>query len=184
MNAPDASISFRLIEEVLELARGDSRSGLGLSAQMTLRRSASELLLAAELPAQTYSYPLAIPGAVEVPELRASVEARIVDTSSISETMWGQLLDIERTPKHGLLRNWHAGDRFWPAHTARAKKMKELLSDRHVTGPQKKLWPVIEAEGCGIIWVRGLAVPEAFQSAAGSAKAIWITETASDRRAQ
>jgi tRNA(Ile)-lysidine synthase len=184
MNVPEVSISFRLIEEVLELARGDSNRGLGLSARMALRRSATELVLEAELPTRTYSYPLTIPGAVEVPELRASVEARIVDTSSISETMWGQLLDVERTPKHGLVRNWHAGDRFWPAHTAKAKKMKELLSDRHVTGPEKKLWPVIEAEGCGIIWVRGLAVPEAFQPATGSAKAIWISETASDRRAQ
>jgi hypothetical protein len=62
--------------------------------------------------------------------------------------------------------------------------MKELLSDRHVTGPEKKLWPVIEAEGCGIIWARGFAVPEAFQPAGGSAKAIWISEMASDRRAQ
>ncbi len=77
-----------------------------------------------------------------------------------------------------LIRNWRPGDRFWPAHTAAAKKVKELLSDRHVTGAEKKLWPVAVAEGCGLVWMRGFAVPAAFRAPAGSAQAIWIREIA------
>jgi hypothetical protein len=53
-----------------------------------------------------------------------------------------------------------------------------LLSARHAAGVQKKLWPVAAAEGCGLIWMRGFAVPAAFQASIGAAKAIWIREIA------
>ncbi len=49
-----------------------------------------------------------------------------------------------------VIRNWRPGDRYWPAHTAAEKKVKELLSDRHATGPQKKLWPVAVSKGGGM----------------------------------
>ncbi len=39
----------------------------------------------------------------------------------------GHLLDFELVPKEILIRNWRAGDRYWPAHTAAARKVKELL---------------------------------------------------------
>jgi tRNA(Ile)-lysidine synthetase-like protein len=81
-------------------------------------------------------------------------------------------------PREFLIRNWRAGDRYWPAHTAAAKKVKELLSDRHATGSEKKLWPVAVAEGCGLVWMRGFAVPAAFRAAAGASQAIWIREIA------
>jgi tRNA(Ile)-lysidine synthetase-like protein len=81
-------------------------------------------------------------------------------------------------PKEVMVRNWRAGDRFWPAHTAAAKKVKELLSDRHATGIEKKLWPVAVAKGCGLVWMRGFAVPAALRAPARASKAIWIREIA------
>ena len=125
-----------------------------------------------------YEYALVVPGAVEVPELGARIEARVVDAGGVPEDERGELLDPGRIPKKVLIRNWRAGDRFWPAHTAGAKKVKELLSDRHVTGVEKRLWPVAVAEGCGLIWMPGFAVPAAFQAPAGASKAIWIREVA------
>ena len=69
-----------------------------------------------------------------------------------------------RFAKRGLVvRNWRAGERFWPAHSKEPKKIKELLQDRHITGDEKKRWPVI-ASGDEIIWVRGLGVRRDFQS--------------------
>jgi len=95
----------------------------------------------------------------------------------VQEAERAQLLDIERVPKAILIRNWRPGDRCWPAHTASEKKVKELLGDRHATGKQKKLWPVAVAEGSGLIWIRGFAVPAAFRSPADATQAIWIRET-------
>jgi len=192
-NATDLGISFRLIEEALELARGPAGRKLELSGgpdspKRNLRRVRRELMLESEpVSAQDgaghqqladYEYALAVPGAVEVPELGACFEASMVDARRVPEQERGQLLDPERMPRKLLLRNWRAGDRYWPAHTAAAKKVKELLSDRHVTGAEKKLWPVAVADGDGLVWMRGFPVPAAFRAPAAAAQAIWIRETA------
>jgi tRNA(Ile)-lysidine synthase len=187
-NAPDLSISFRLIDEALELAGEPAGRKVEMPSGWNLRRARQELLLESEAfkgrtKATDYEYALAVPGVVEVPELGACVEARVVDADGVSADgvsadERGQLLDLERMPKEVLIRNWRPGDRFWPAHTAAARKVKELLSDRHATGAQKKLWPVAVAAGCGLVWMRGFAVPAAFQAAAGASKAIWIREIA------
>lgn len=188
MNARDLGISFRLIEETLDLARGSSNRGtagkkLELPGGWNLRLRRQELLLELEPSsgrgdAADYQYPLAVPGAVEIPELRACIEARLVDAGGVPEDDRGELLDLARMPKEVLIRNWRAGDRYWPAHTAATKKVKELLSDRHAAGAEKKLWPVAVAKGCGLIWIRGFSVPAAFQAPPGAAKAIWIREIA------
>ena len=180
---PNVSISFRLIEEALDMACGVAGGKLKLPGGWNLRRGREELLLELEPfggrgETADYEYALALPGAVEIPELGARIEARVVDTGGVPEDERGELLDLARIPKEILIRNWRAGDRFQPAHTAAAKKVKELLTDRHATGAEKKLWPVAVAEGCGLIWMRGFAVPAAFQTPAGASKAIWIREVA------
>jgi len=191
-SAPDLSISFRLIEETLDLVQGPAGGRLELPGDanraLCLRRGRQELRLEAKplgtrgearhRQAADYEYALAVPGVVKVPELGARVEARLVDADGVPENERGQLLDAGRVPKQVLIRNWRAGDRYWPAHTAAARKVKELLSDRHATGAEKKLWPVAVAEGCGLIWMRGFAVPAAFREPAGASKAIWIREIA------
>jgi tRNA(Ile)-lysidine synthase len=183
LNAPDLTISFRLIEEALELACGTAGKKLELPGGWSFRRGRQELLLELEASsgrgeAADYGYSLTVSGAVEVPELGVRIEARVVDVGGVPEDERGELLDLARVPKEVLIRNWRVGDRFWPAHTAAAKKVKELLSDRHATGAEKKLWPVAVAKGCGLIWMRGFAVPAAFQAPAGAARAIWIREIA------
>ncbi len=186
-NAHDLSISFRLIEEALELAHGPAGKKTELPEGI-LRRSRLDLFLEPKLslgpqptghrPAADYQYVLAVPGAVQVPELGTSIEARLVDAGSVPEDARGQLLDLGNMPKEVLIRNWRAGDRYWPSHTSEAKKVKELLSGRHATGAEKKLWPVAVAEGCGLVWMRGFAVPAAFRAPAGASRAIWIREIA------
>ncbi len=182
-NAPDLKMSFRLIEEALALAGEPTGRKLEMPSGWNLRQGRQTLLLQFEADngrdeGTDYRYALAVPGAVEVPELGARIEARLVDAVGIREEDRGQLLDPERIPKQVLVRNWRAGDRYWPAHTAAAKKVKELLSDRHAAGAEKKLWPVAVVEGCGLVWMRGFAVPAAFRAPAEAAQAIWIRQIA------
>jgi tRNA(Ile)-lysidine synthase len=197
-NAPDLGISFRLIEEALELAGGSTetrsanraatnKSSAGRKVEMpsgwNLRRGRQALLLESEAsagrqPPTDYQYVLAVPGAVEVPELGACIEARVVDAAAVPEDERGHLLNLELMPDIISIRNWRPGDRYWPAHTSAETKVKELLSDRHATGAQKKLWPVAAAEGCGLIWMRGFAVPAALRAPAGASQAIWIQQIA------
>jgi tRNA(Ile)-lysidine synthase len=186
-NAPNLNISFRLIEEALELASESAGRKLEMPAGWNLRRARGELVLESgtgNRPKETpdYEYALSLPGVVKIPELGAYIEARIMDlsadSSAVPEHERAQLLNMELIPKQILIRNWRPGDRFWPAYTAEGKKVKELLTDRHATGSRKKLWPVAVAEGCGLIWLRDFAVPEAFRAPAEARQAIWIRETA------
>jgi tRNA(Ile)-lysidine synthase len=180
-SAEGAGVSFRLIEEILKLARGPAGKKIELPGGHTLCRTQTDLHLE---PAQeqhepaNYEYALPVPGQIEIRELGIHVEAVLVDSSDAARAGRDGLLNAEKMPTQFILRNWRPGDRFWPAHTANPKKVKELLSDRHATGREKRLWPVAVAEGCGLVWMRGFAVPEAFRAPAGVGKAIWIREIA------
>jgi tRNA(Ile)-lysidine synthase len=181
MNAPGSKTSFRLTNETLEMALGPVGRRMKLPGGWVVQRASHELLLhrdaiqgASEAP--DYEYALAIPGMVEVPELSTRIEARVLIGERIRDEEPDQLLNPQAMPKSILIRNWRVGDRYWPAHTSAAKKVKELLSALHATGTKKKLWPVAVAEGFGIIWMRGFAVPAAFQAPEGAAKAISIRE--------
>ena len=68
------------------------------------------------------------------------------------------MLDPALLQKELTVRNWRAGDRYWPAHSKAPKKIKELLQERKLTGPERKLWPVV-VSGQEIVWVRGFPAP-------------------------
>jgi len=183
-NAPRLPVSFRLIEQALELAAEPAGRKVEMPSGWNLQRARQALRLEfqdlnSHKESLNYQYTLAVPGSIEVPELGASIEARVVEAVGVPDKEREQLLDPRLMPKQLLIRNWRPGDRYWAAHTATEKKVKELLSDRHATGAVKKLWPVAVAEDCGLVWMRGFAVPAAFRAPAGAGHAIWIRETAS-----
>jgi tRNA(Ile)-lysidine synthase len=105
-----------------------------------------------------YSYLLPVPGEVAVPELRLRICAFLITGS---EALDGynddHKLALDRLQGPLTVRNWRAGDRFWPAHTRTERKLKELLQDQRVPAREKSLWPVALVAN-EIVWVRGLAV--------------------------
>lgn len=178
--APAAGVSFRLLDEVLDLACSAAGKTLQLPSGHRVRRTRELLCLEAASPYlndREYDHSLPIPGAVDVPELRIRFEAVLVNPSSVSESEHNCLLDPDQLPQALRIRNWRPGDRFWPAHTKEAKKLKDLLNDRHITGPGKKLWPVI-VSGADLVWVRSFPVPASLQTSAGSGRALLIREVA------
>src|SRR5208282_3398079 len=74
-----------------------------------------------------------------------------------------------------LVRNWRAGDRFWPAHTKAPKKIKELLAEKHLTAPERQSWPVVVSGG-ELIWVRGFRTPRSLQPPDGAKQFLVIRE--------
>ncbi len=116
-----------------------------------------------------YSYLLPVPGEVDVPELAIRVRAVVItegeDTSRYNDE---PRLALEHLPRELLVRNWRPGDRFWPAHTRSARKVKELLQERHLPAREKALWPVALAED-EIVWMRGFAVGSRYAVTQGKA---------------
>jgi len=180
-NAGSRSVSFRVIEDVLGLAAGAAGRTLELPGGRILRRTQRELRweAAGDRQPADYEYVLPIPGSVEVCELGVRIEAALTGWDRVPESERQQAFDPGKLSGPMRVRNWRAGDRFWPAYTRQPKKVKELLSDRHAVGIEKKLWPVIEADG-ELVWMRGFAAPAAVQPVREDSRVIWIREVRCD----
>jgi tRNA(Ile)-lysidine synthase len=148
-------LEFRQVEEVLALRGEGARTSLPEDWIASLRKG--ELWFEpASADTLEYEYALSVPGEVLVREAGVRVKAVRMDTP-LEGYNPEHLLDWKHSGSGLIVRNWHAGERFWPAHTKEPKKIKELLQDRHVTGEEKKRWPVVACAD-EIVWVRGLGV--------------------------
>jgi tRNA(Ile)-lysidine synthase len=161
-------LEFKHVEEILHFSSEESGWGKSLSLPLgwSVRREPEALtFLTPDLRSQEripsdYQYTLPIPGRAIVPEAGIVIEA--VRTEMETEGAGynpDHLLEPSLLSKELRVRNWRPGDRFWPAHTKSAKKIKELLQERQVTGIARKTWPVV-VSGEEILWLRGFAVPE------------------------
>ena len=147
-------LDFRHVEEVLSLRDEAAQASLPQDWSVCLQKGELRFKLASD-PVSGYKYELAVPGEVLVSEARVRVTAVRVESAGAGSGL--ELLDCKHALQGLIVRNWRAGERFWPAHTKEPTKIKELLQDRHITGDEKKLWPVVECGG-EIVWVRGLGV--------------------------
>ena len=131
---------------------------------------------AGELAGEDYEYPLAVPGESRIPELGATIRARICgDNDSVSSAAYNRAHAFEVSSGLALrVRNWRAGDRFRPARHISEKRVKELLYPLHLSAEDKRVWPVVVA-GERIVWVRGIEAPTLLAS---SGQQIVIEESA------
>jgi tRNA(Ile)-lysidine synthase len=156
-------LEFRQVEAILNLSRSPAQPGKAvvLAGNWSARLVNRELQFAKPHPrpgSPTYEYRLPVPGSVEVPEAGSRFEALLVSPAAPEGYNPDDLLDPARLDGELLVRNWRPGDRFWPSHRKRAKKIKELLEERHLRGVERKRWPVV-VSGADLVWVRGFAVP-------------------------
>jgi tRNA(Ile)-lysidine synthase len=175
-------LEFKHVEEILRFAGESGGSGKELSLPLGWRlvRKPDELVfvtpdLREPNRSEDYDYELPIPGCVKLPELGVTIEARRVRTEEGAGYNPEQLLDADSLPGPLRVRNWRAGDRFWPNHTKSPKKIKELLQERHVAQPERKLWPVLTS-GNEIVWLCGFPAPAQFRAKPGR-EAVLILET-------
>jgi tRNA(Ile)-lysidine synthetase-like protein len=187
-------LEFKHVEEILRVAGEEGASGKAVSLPLgwNLVVEAEELrfvtpdLRKPVLPRDfdhdydhdyDYDYELPVPGVVVVNEAGSSIEARTIPAGAEAAYNPDQLLDAASLPGSLRVRNWRPGDRFWPAHTKSPKKIKELLQERHVAQPERRLWPVVVSGNQGeIVWMRGFPVPAKLRATPGRA-AIVILET-------
>jgi len=157
-------LEFHHVEEILALASSQpgSAKATELPDGWMVRRNKGELRfeLQEAVPSKLdYEYCLPIPGSVEVRETESRFEAVLISGNAAKGYNPEDLLDRALLASEVRIRNWRAGDRFWPWHTKVPKKIKELLQERHVTGRERKLWPVV-LSGTDVIWLRGFPAPK------------------------
>lgn len=122
-----------------------------------------------------YEYRLPVPGSIEVAETGSRFEAVLLARDAGQGYNPDHLLDPSLLPAELIVRNWRAGDHFWPAHTKALKKIKELLQERQVTGRERKLWPVM-VSGAELVWVRGFPTPARLQPRGGADQVVVVRE--------
>ena len=166
------SLEFKHIQQLtrMVLEKKPVRN-LALPGSLWAKSSLRELRFTPEeeKAPENYQYALPIPGEVRIPELGKIIRAHVISIGKQKVSGYNPELLLNRTrlaPKL-TVRNWRAGDRFFPLHSKSPKKVKELLqSDRmgkHFSADDRKLWPVLESAG-QIVWMRGFSVGEAFAS--------------------
>jgi len=174
-------LEFRHVAEILGLLHKEAESAksavLPDGWTVTLQRDELRFGTAArKLASLDYEFRLPLPGVVEVPATGSRFEALVVSGNRGGVYNPEHLLDRTRLDQELRVRNWRPGDRFWPGHTKAPKKVKELLRERHLSGSDRKLWPVV-VSGADVIWMRGFAVPSQFQARAEGREAVVIRET-------
>ena len=176
-------LEFKHIEEILRFAAQEGPAGKELSLPLgwkIVREPEAVVFVTPDLrhsqPVPDYEYPLSIPGRIAVPELGGVIEAlRVTPEGGIAGYNPEQLLRPDFLAEQLTVRNWRAGDRFWPAHTKAPKKVKELLQELHLAQPERRLWPVA-VSGTELVWMRGFPVPAKLRALAGQ-EAVWIRKT-------
>jgi len=159
-------LEFKHIEEILRFSAEDGPSRKELSLPLgwkIVREPEAMVFVTPDLRQQErlpdYEYPLPVPGRTMVPEIGIVIEVlRVTPETQSAEYNPEQLLRADLLQERLIVRNWRPGDRFWPAHAKSPKKVKELLQERHVAQPERRLWPVA-ASGDAIVWMRGFPVP-------------------------
>lgn len=181
-------LEFVHVQQLAALARGKGAGKrLALPGGLTVVRSFRELQFtsadqgddaggveAVGRAQAAYKYALRVPGEARVPELHRVIHARLIEIGKQYGASYNAatLLNPERLAPELIVRNWRAGDRFFPPRTRAPKKLKELLQSgrlgKELAANERKSWPVVESAGT-IVWVRGFAVPEAFAATTGHA---------------
>jgi len=174
------SLEFKHVEEVLNLAALSARvnGAVALPRGWTVRREKDVLRFvppSEQAEPTNYEYALTVPGSVDISEIDSRFEAAIVSRKQASHDPPECWLALTVAAGGLVVRNWRAGDRFWPAHTKAPKKIKELLAEKHLTGPGRQSWPVV-VSGEELIWVRGFRTPRSLQPPEGATKVLVIRE--------
>lgn len=176
-------LEFRHVEEILEIssAKKDAPKLVVLPEGWKVTRNRENLQFAIqpgnlEKDFLDYEYVLPVPGRVKVSETGTSFEAILISATDEDRYNGSYLFDRARLGNELRVRNWRAGDRFWPAHTKSPKKLKELLQKLRVSGAERKFWPVVAGES-EIVWVRGLTQPQNLRLSQETSEMVLIRET-------
>lgn len=175
-------LEFKHVEAVLRFAVDADNDGKSLSLPLgwkverepaALTFHTPDLRTEERIPSE-YEYVIPLPGRAIVPEAGIVLEAVSIQAGSGDGYSPEQLLSLAALREKVVVRNWRPGDRYWPAHTKAPKKVKELLQERHLSGPVRKAWPVLASDD-QILWLRGFPLAVALQARA-SENAILIRE--------
>lgn len=167
----DVHPRFDFVEDVLDLMnRG--RSGLMVESQgMRVHRDYEEIHLSVRREQSTShsqhstTIPLSIPGMIHWPWTGQTLEACLVEEFP---KFWKDdpscaYLDADQISQECVVRQWEAGDFFYPfGMNGQKKKIQDFFSDIKLSKQRRHKVPLVIAPE-GILWVAGLRTDHRFR---------------------
>ncbi len=172
-------LDFKHVQQILDIAASQLSGGkVGLPGGWKAELGDRRILFQRgdQVRIFDYEYELPIPGRIEVPEAGSIIEALLARTCGQSAYNPLDAIDVSLVTRNLRVRNWRAGDKFWPANSKAPRKIKELLQQVHSTGAERKCVPVV-VSGDEVIWLRGFRSPSALRPSDPRKDAIIIQET-------
>jgi tRNA(Ile)-lysidine synthase len=178
--APGGFVGFDQVERFLHFA-ASARTGAALSLPgQRAVHDGRRVVLAPEPPrrrnrdltanrvfANSFSFPLSIPGEVRLDKQGWVIAAEQVDASAAAGDQASGALSVEvaaaavRLPL--VIRSRRAGDRFRPSGLGHRKKLHDFLIDRKIPRETRDLLPLVVDGEDRIVWVVGHSVAEDFR---------------------
>lgn len=167
IEAADAPVTSRHIEDVLRLTRGRRLHGhldlTGLAVEidngsLILRRRATGIT-----PVPGFEYALTVPGAVEISETCGRVEASYREVVGADRGLCGAAVAILQASALHLplvVRNRRPGDRLRPLGAPGSRKLQDVLVDRKVARESRDTVPIVADASGTIVWVAGVTVAD------------------------
>jgi tRNA(Ile)-lysidine synthetase-like protein len=161
--------SFRDIEAIRALARGDKRADRLDLTGIEVERDGHALMVLAARPAAArvgaFAYRLDVPGIVTVAEtgtvIRASLITGAGERPETADGMHSVALQADRVAGPLTVRNRRPGDRVRPFGAPGSRKLQDVLVDRKIPREARdRVALVVDARG-RILWVVGLLMAEA-----------------------
>jgi tRNA(Ile)-lysidine synthase len=110
-----------------------------------------------------YDLPLPIPGTVDLP-IPLRLRTTLLPASDAARYNSASLLAYDRLELPLRVRNWQPGDRFCPAGSKQAEKLKRLFQEHRIPASARSSWPVVLSGSSTIVWVRDFPVASGFQA--------------------
>lgn len=132
--------------------------------------------------ARGFSYTLAVPGEVELPELglRLSIQRRPREPWMLrGERRRAALALPLAAGDRVVVRSRRPGDRLRPLGASGTRRLKDLLIDRRVPRQRRDLLPLVcvGREGAEIAWVPGVTIDHRFRlPEGGGGEPVWVAE--------
>lgn len=157
------------VEQIMDLVKkAKTGSWIRIPGNIIARIEYGNLIITGELWCQkklNYSYPVFIPGIVDIPELNAQLITKIIypkDIESIKLSNFICLLDKDKIPENIFIRNRRNGDIINPSGMQGSKKLKDYFIDEKIPREERDRIPLI-ASGNEIIWIIGKRYSEKYK---------------------
>ncbi|HLB25533.1 MAG TPA: tRNA lysidine(34) synthetase TilS, partial [Nitrospirota bacterium] len=147
-----------VVEAVNSIAAGGTGRVIHLPGGVVAERSYGKLLIYSPGDGETaFSFPLPVPGSVEIPQAGITVEAAELPPGAPLQAADKNvaLFDLDKIDAPLAVRSRRPGDCFYPAGMEGRKKLKEFFIDKKVPRRERARAPLL-ACGDEIAWVMGM----------------------------